>query len=54
MKCIRCSIEGHFLVWVDNDATPDEIEDVLMDSVTMIEKVGRCAIDEYDWEEIVQ
>ena len=52
MKCIRCSIEGHFNIWVDNDVTPDEIEEILMNNINNIEKTDRCVIDEYDWTEI--
>jgi len=52
MKEIRCSFTGHFYVSVEDDATPDDIENAVERYVVAIEDVDVLTIDEYDWNEI--
>lgn len=52
MKEIRCSFTGHFYISVEDDATPDDIENAVGLYVVAIEDEDVLVIDEYDWKEI--
>jgi hypothetical protein len=51
-KYVRCSAQVHFYVKVNDNASPDEIEDAIDTYIAEIENFDDMfAIDDYDWEE---
>ena len=53
MKTICCEFKGYFYINVTNETTPDQIEDILSNHISAIEKTDNnyFSINEYEWNE---
>ena len=49
---IRCEVQGYFYIEMDDNATPDDIENEVEQRVCTIEKSidNYMAVSEYDWD----
>lgn len=56
MKIVRCEFKGHFIMHIEDDATPDDIEAALELHISELESYMDpiAALDEYDWNEIIE
>ena len=54
MKTIRCEFKGCFYVDVTDEATSDQIENILSNYISYIEKTDSdyFSINEYEWNEL--
>ena len=48
MRTIRCEFKGYFYVGITDETTPDQIEDILGNYISDIEKADNFAINEYE------